>query len=441
MDLHDEPAAHDYYWHQDKTWALLCPCGYGSLNKKLFREHIVDFHKSTIDVREYGLDPYWWAGLPAYKSMNICADCTLVSPIAPYFKAHNCANHKGCPAKPAEPVWRTHLGRKFTPYKPAEAGLPENRPPTPDEIPEYRKITVNTTTNEEVLLVVSEAEGDEDEHDADVSVEMETDDEDDDGGNFKRAEKERSKNVQQPSGKVSFPGWKPDDRAGKSGGSKKPPQPTAREEQIDAATGALLLKKRKTVTTPPPPKKKFTALDPSDFPVYVESLETHGFTELPKKIGSYSGYKESICQGRNIAQRGFLTGQSLDYPAIISVGSPLVADSYIITDKQGFIVADMVTCVHASMKSHEMREPRYCTFNPVKWDLTADIWSCLNVPFSVTHHVSLNKLPRVGEYRATRNNVELHRYETVKVWFDNARVKKPRVPEEVEPSKRQKSKK
>jgi hypothetical protein len=267
------------------------------------------------------------------------------------------------------------------------------------------------------------------------AMETESEPEDDDGSNFKRTtarSDERRHHKDAPASTVTSSRQ----QKRKGGRSKSRKQ---EKQEFDSNTGlyysAMQPPAKKTAKSPPREKKSTrkpaTSKTSSNFPIQQSRLLEHGFIKLREEPGSYQGYLDMISYQRRVAQRGFLVGNALDYPAIIQTASHLQADTYIVTDKDGFIVCDMVCTVHASAPQSEAERYSQRAFNPAKFNLVADMASLESRPFQYTHHLALSSLPRPGEYRATRRNTVFNRYETTKVWLDNARTRtntKPREP-------------
>ena len=165
----------------------------------------------------------------------------------------------------------------------------------------------------------------------------------------------------------------------------------------------------------------------SEFPIIHTTLEKEGFPTVLANTSSYHDYRNSVSHDglRITRHRGFLVGNPVEFPAIVSTSGMLQYGSYLITGEKGQITAKMVVTVHACDDTAVRTPVSYRQFNPCQYEIVADMVDTTKRPWRTAFHLSLDRMLKVGEYRYTRQEMDgSGSYYTGVLWIDNARLRK-----------------
>ena len=363
-------------FHEKKSFSFLCPCGYGSLCEKEMFDHFLNSHGKTVDYRSPTFFPYWWSALPSFQSFQICSKCKLKTPLERFFENHKCVNFLMSKPIPTKLEWQTAIGRNQKPRRPFCRIDAADVDSLSEEMQE--KCSLNAARRKTASLQ--------------EWFDSET------GYVYTSANPNANAQILYPSHKPS-------------------PKPL-----LEFGTASAALRSFNSTNQ----VRGFPSYQPqiSDFKEPDVKTIARFVIESPLSIVSddYSSYMQlKRNDGIEMKMRGFLEGHLVDYSAIASTDEILSCGRYVVTDGHGQIVADVFVSPHFSSRFFSA-DTTVMGYNPAKLDIVGDMLNLTSQPATMTHHLALSNMLKVGEYRITRTSSN-GTCTTMRFWLSNGRRK------------------
>lgn len=130
-------------------------------------------------------------------------------------------------------------------------------------------------------------------------------------------------------------------------------------------------------------------------------LQTDGLYDITESTTNYYSHRHQMSMSgrREIRQRGFVIGEQVEYPTTLMTSELLHHGNYIVIDSNGEVVAKATAMNHisASYSDEEFRQ-----YNPERHPMVADMADITKRPWTMSHHLSLSRLPCRGKYTLAR---------------------------------------
>lgn len=337
--------SHDYHYHDVKTRAFICPCGFGCLVTGQLFKHMVNKHGwGSMDSRPEYMTKYWWVDLPPFISLYFCHQCKLTTPLADVEANHN---HARFIPRPEENEWLKNIPPTFKPHRP------------------LKDITVSAIEGALQDLNVSE-----------VSHQR--------SGRSGVKPPRTSSSTSTVSKKKEAGTSRP-----KSDVTKRKEKNTAKkgEESQESETRLVILDDEK----------------PDVYPVLLLELQNHPIP-IPAKKSEYDSYRKyTQVNGQQMLMKGFIYGPMIHAPQIVFMKEYPDCGPYIIINAAGRWMSNAVVTLHGANQMGDLSEiSQYFGYNPCNYYFAADLCYMKTMPFMITHHLTLSRIPEPGEYRMVR---------------------------------------